>query len=210
LALLPLPVYVTTGHHDFLERALIDVGKHPRVQVCNWFSKEGHPALEWFDVPPESEKALDSRPDPVHPLVYHLYGVEKDPLSLVISEDDYMEFLVRVSEDRNAIPLGLQRALAQSAILLLGYRLRCWDFRVLCRGIVKKSIEDSKLEKPNLAIQLSPPVLRWEAGTEMPDYSGEAQRYLQSYLELSRLSVEWDSTLGFVQKLWQEWEKSSI
>jgi len=72
------------------------------------------------------------------------------------------------------------------------------------------SFNFSQKEKPNLAIQLNPPVQQWKADSkEMQDYSREARNYLQSYLELSELRVQWDSTASFVQKLWQEWEKSS-
>jgi hypothetical protein len=53
LTQLPFPTYVTTSHHDFLERALIDAGKRPRVQVCSCFvdAHPDRPEKEWFRLP---------------------------------------------------------------------------------------------------------------------------------------------------------------
>ena len=36
-------------------------------------------------------------PTPANPLVYHLHGHLEMPQSLVLTEDDYLEFLVRIS-----------------------------------------------------------------------------------------------------------------
>jgi hypothetical protein len=208
LARLPLPVYVTTSHHDFIERALVDVGKHPRVQVCAWTSRE-HPEREWFGQAPNAQGDLDAKLTEARPLVYHLFGLEKYPASLVVSEDDYMDFLIRVSEDRDVVPPELTSALAESSVLLLGYRLGCWDFRVLFRTIIRKAIKDSKHPlKSNLAIQLDPPVQTWiEEGKEKEDYLQDAREYLEGYLG-QNFVVVWNSVIDFIQDLLRTWAAS--
>jgi hypothetical protein len=40
------------------------------------------------------------RPSPTEPLVYHLHGFDQVPPSLVLSEDDYLEFLVAIPRDK--------------------------------------------------------------------------------------------------------------
>jgi hypothetical protein len=158
LAKLPLSVYVTTSYYDFMERALDSEGRHPRTQICFLF---GEPS----NVAPEHRPDPDIVLTPERPLVYHLHGFERYPESLVLSEDDYLGFLARVSEEGKDtkmpfVPLYLSDALAVSSLILLGYRLHDWDFRVLFRGIIraKKGAEmyRSAQGKFGLAIQLDP------------------------------------------------------
>jgi hypothetical protein len=135
LAQLPLPIYVTTSHHDFLERALEAEKKTPRTHVCFLFG-EPMGVEDKYRIAPDIEPSAES------PLVYHLHGIEHYPQSLIISEDDYLDFLVRVLDERREvtdpfIPQRLSVALSQSSILLLGYRLHDWDFKVIFRGLIK-------------------------------------------------------------------------
>jgi hypothetical protein len=202
LARLPLPIYVTTSYYDFMERALYAEGRSPRSQICVW----------WVD--PADRQAVDLSaehitdpgfvPSPENPLVYHLNGFEEYPESLVLSEDDYLDFLVRVSEEGKdseapLIPLYLSAALAQSSLLLLGYRLQDWDFRVLFRGLIKA--KSTSLRKFSVAIQLDPLEQR-----EITN-SKEARRYLKDYFRTENFEVEWGSTDSFVQKLCQQWDE---
>jgi hypothetical protein len=196
LAKLPLTIYVTTSYYDFLERALQAEGKTPRTQVCFW---SGQPR----DVAPEHRPDPNLVPTDDKPLVYHLYGFEKYPESLVLSEDDYLDFLVKIAEDTDTqapiIPLYLREALIESSLILLGYRLQDWDFRVLFRGII--NAKHNSLRRFSLAIQLDPHQQQGIANV------AEAQKYLQSYFEPSKFRVEWGSSEEFIQKLWQEWNK---
>ena len=196
LARLPLPVYVTTSYHDYLERALVAEGKSPRTQVCFW-------AGELLNVAPEHETDYNLQPTPERPLVYHLLGYERYPTSMALSEDDYLDFLVKVSQDHDSrnpvIPLYLREALAVSSLILLGYRVQDWDFRVLFRGIVNP--QQNSLRWFSLIIQLTP-----EQQYQI-DNVDTARRYLENYFGPARFKVEWSSTEKFIQHLWQEWQK---
>jgi hypothetical protein len=206
LARLPLPVYVTTSYYDFLERALHSEGRPPRTQICFMF---GEPS----NVAPEHRPDPDIIPAPERPLVYHLHGFERYPESLVLSEDDYLDFLARVSEESTdtkspVIPLYLSGALADSSLILLGYRLHDWDFRVLFRGIIEAKPGAVRLRSAKgrfgLAIQLDPMEQR---GTINAD---EARHYLEKYFEPSMFIVEWDNVAGFIKRMyekWNEWRK---
>lgn len=193
LAALPLKYYLTTSQHDFLERTLKALGKNPKTQLCYWH-------IDRSDIP-EEEKFTP--PTVKEPLVYHLYGIEQKPLSIVISEDDFMDFLVKVSEDKDILPVQLRGAMAESSLLLLGYRLRDWELQVLLRGIIKPST----LRGSNLAIQFDQPAQFWE-DSEKPDQDaeqearGRARRYLEDYFkELTELKVKWADTTSFVGQL---------
>ena len=222
LAQLPLPIYATTSHHDFLERALEDAGKEPRTQVCFLF---GEPP----NVDPKHRIDPDFVPSPDAPVVYHLHGYELYPESLVISEDDYLDFLVRVLDERREtkdpfIPQRLSEALSMSSVVLLGYRLHDWDFRVIFRGLIKTKPIGGR--KYGLAIQLDPVEQRLAMAnldslfstaiaTKLGPYDYEeipedhaARTYLKKYFESEKFSVEWGTVHGFVKQLcdrWDEW-----
>jgi hypothetical protein len=195
LARLPLPIYITTSYYDFLERALEAEGKIPQTQICFW-SGTG------------SNARTEHRPDPnfestsTSPLVYHLFGLEDYPQTLVLSEDDFMNFLISVVEDTNTqnpvIPLRLRQALAESPLLLLGYQLRDWDFRVLFRLVLK--FRKKELSPRGMVIQLKQDKKRL-GNVE------KALEYLSQYLDKRQFDVEWTNTDSFIQKLWDEWNR---
>ena len=193
LADLPFPIYITTSYHDFLERALEKANKTPRTQMIFW-EDSGE-----FDVSRNQEP--DPSLDPItNPVVYHLFGMEKEPGSIVLSEDDYLKFLVTVVSDTDTqnpiVPNGLKRALSSSHLLLLGYHLKDWDFRVLFRFILNyRSNRKGELAKKGIFILLKP------KGSDP-----HLLDYLKQYFGLKQFEIEWDSTESFAQKLWDVWK----
>jgi hypothetical protein len=291
LAQLPIPIYITTSYHNFLEHALRSAGKRPRSEICYWKNKlKAAPAsrlrlnplvrvrdilveyfsedelrdlafelgIEFSDLPGESRSAkareiakyfsrrdrlpdlvsygrrkrpniswsgilgqtgadashsasVTSRPslfdvDPAYepnidePLVYHFLGLDTFPASMVLTEDDYLDFLVSVSADREIVPLRINQALSDSSLILLGYQLQKWDFRVLFRGLItRKRAERRQL---SIAIQLAP-----EAAEEgQADEIKSTQSYLERYFDQANFKIYWGDPQGFVQRLWQQWE----
>jgi len=197
LARLPLPVYVTTCPHDFMERALRAEGRTRfRTQVCFWRG-------DAVNVAPEHRPDPDYTPTPEEPVVYHLFGYEAYPSTLVLSEDDYLDFLVRITQPINPnqpiIPLYLRQTLANSSLLLLGYRLSDWDFRVLFRGLIHAQQQQRRFF--SMAIQLDP------AQQEGISDAAAARRYLQEYLKPARFEVAWSDVDSFVHTLWKEWRQ---
>ena len=67
------------------------------------------------------------QPSKEQPLVYHLHGFDQYPESLVLTEDDYLEFLVAISSDKgrntDPVPKPVREALVESSLLLLGHSL---------------------------------------------------------------------------------------
>lgn len=193
LARLPLPIYVTTSPHDFMERALVAENKHPVTRHSYWYCDEASI--------PEEESSFQASID--DPLVYHLYGVEKQPTSLALSEEDYFNFLVKVTQpvntDRSSIPVKLRSALAASSLILLGYRLQDWDFRVLFRGLIHP--EQAPSRGFSLVVQLDP-----DQQFNINNLQ-EARKYLETYFEPKQFNVEWGDTREFIAKLWNEWNK---
>ena len=130
LAAFNLPIYITTSYHDFLEKALRSAGKQPRRAICRWHS----------GIDPTLPDILDAdfRPSSQAPLVFHLYGIDEIPTSLVLTEDDYLKFLVSataaIGSSTDPVPGRIRQAMSDSSLLLLGYQLRAWELRALSGG----------------------------------------------------------------------------
>src|SRR5205807_1593444 len=111
------------------------------------------------------------RPTPQEPLVYHLHGHLDVVESLVLTEDDYFDFLVNIPQI--GIPPMVQEALSATSLLFVGYRLADWNFRVLFRGFVE--LTQASDRRLSVTVQL-PPV----QSAEMRD---RAMQYLGRYFD---------------------------
>ncbi|MBK8780341.1 MAG: SIR2 family protein [Anaerolineales bacterium] len=193
LARLPLPIYITTSQSDFLERVLEAEGKKPRTQLCFWSGAISSAA-------PEHQTDLNFIPTITNPLVYHLFGLENYPQTLVQSEDDYINFIMSMVEDTNTlnpiVPLNLRRALGESNLLLLGYRLQDWDFRILFRFILK--FRRDEFSPRGMVIQLK------QDGKKVENVA-KSLEYLSHYFDRKKFDIEWNNAEAFIQKLWHEW-----
>lgn len=181
LADLPLSIFVTTSYHGFLEAALKRAGKTPHTALCHWRSG--------FD---KASSVLDGdyEPSQAEPLVYHLYGFDEHPDSLVLTEDDYVEFLVAISRDANRQQIDpihprVRAAISSRSLVLLGYDLQSWDFRALFWGLIKPRAQG----KLGFSIQLEP--------------SAVEKEYLSKYLQKADFEVYWGDVRQFTCELYQ-------
>jgi hypothetical protein len=193
LADLPLPVYMTTNYDDFMVRALESRHKNPKRELCYWNKYVKH---QLKDQPSVFESDPGFEPTVGSPLVFHLHGHDKVAESLVLTEDDYLDFLVNISRDRNLLHHRIQRALTGASLLFIGYRLADWDFRVLFRGLV--SSMEGGLRRISVAVQLA------------PDDQDE-QAYLTDYFEsMMKVKVYWGSAKAFAVELRERCKKEGI
>jgi hypothetical protein len=197
LARIQLPVYVTTSFYGFMERALEQEGRKPITHVCFWDGQVPAEVSHFYPDP-------DFKPDPMTPVVYHLFGYEEAPSSLLISEDDYLEFLKGIARDRTntvrpIIPTYLRDHLANSSLIMMGYRLPEWDFRVLFRGVIPLYIERQRYK--SLAIQLEPSQQNGIANVD------KAEKYLTAYFDKANFVVVWQDVFNFVGELWNRWDQ---
>jgi hypothetical protein len=194
LASLPLPLYMTTNYDPFMTQALEAAGKKPFRELCRWnnFSKEC-PSI--FD-----DKNSGYEPRSKEPVVFHLHGHDVYAESLVLTEDDYLDFLVNISRDGELLPKYILRRLAYTSLLFIGYSLADWSFRVLFRGLVTSS--EQTLRRISVTVQL-PPL----PGREAPEaQQKKIQDYLAKYFGQLDIRVYWGSAQEFMQELRAHWE----
>lgn len=75
------------------------------------------------------------KPSISEPLVYHLHGYLEIPQSILLTEDDYLDFLVSLQKGDEILPREITFALAANALIFVGYGLADWNFRVLIRSV---------------------------------------------------------------------------
>ncbi len=188
LAEFPISVYMTTNYDNFLADALRRQGKEPTSATCSWFTT---------DPDPEADPRVE--PTATHPLVYHLHGREQTPPSLVITENDYLEFLVRMAssrqeEEARIIPSRVLSALSDNPLLFVGYSMQDWTFRVLFHGLLR-NVPDIHRRR-NVSVQLPPIVSQSQEKAEQ-----RAMQFLTSLFENWRISIYWGSASDFCKEL---------
>lgn len=186
LAALPFPIYITTNPDNLLIEALKAAGKDPQVELCRWNA----------DMYTESiyQRDPDYRPTPQKPLVYCLFGQFSDLDSMVLTEDDYFDYLIGVTSNKDLIPGVVRRALADTALLFLGFQLDDWNFRVLYRSIMSQEGRSRRKKYAHIAAQIDP-----EEGRILEPE--RARRYLETYFQDADISIYWGSADDFVRDL---------
>lgn len=185
LAKLPISVYITTNLNDLLADALIEEKKQPKVMLCPWNKY----TLKQY------KQAQEFEPDPEHPLVFHMFGRLAEPDSMVITEDDYFDFLLGYSRNAELIPGPVTAAITDAALLFLGFQVEDWGFRMLFRSITNREggVYDEDIK--HVAAQFIP-----EEG-RIADSIG-VQRYLEKYLgKRPPINLYWGSVDGFLKEL---------
>jgi hypothetical protein len=193
LADLPLPVYITTNYDDFMVRALTTrvMPRNPTREYCRW-RKRMHGM--------EDVLALN-KPTPANPIVFHLYGHTEVVESLVLTENDFLKFLVNISREQKRIPPIIQGAITGGSLLFLGYRLDEWDFRILFHTLA--NYLGSSLTRAHISVQIVP--IGETASIEQIE---KATKFLNLYFEKLDTKVYWGSCQEFVEELKDRWEDS--
>jgi hypothetical protein len=122
LARLDFPIVITTNYDQLFERALRELGKTPRVAVYK----------------PEQEATTDFRNATTQsPVIYKLHGDIGHRESLVVTDEDYIQFVLRMSdkEPYDPIPLSLKFFLTGSTTLFVGYSLLDYNLRLLFKAL---------------------------------------------------------------------------
>ena len=194
LANLPFKIYLTISVTTFLEDALRKAGKNPLTKMCRWRGPIDAPEKDLWLIP-------DSyRPSKEQPLVYHLCGLDAHPqtkaplpASLALTEDDHLEMLVNLAQDRGKESADRLPALVRGAlfddVVLLGFSLGGWAFRALYFGLIRQTGQE-KDRRGVCCIQLP------------PDERERQEKYLKGYLDReARFDIFWGDLDQYAKEL---------
>jgi SIR2-like domain len=194
LAQLPFPLYLTTNYDSLLFQALEQrKEKKPRQDYCRW-KDDLHEGPTAFDPPYERHVA--------NPVIFHVYGHFGRPDSLVLTEDDYLDFLETVAGEPHVVPAPVGAA-KNTALLFLGYRLRDLDFRVLLRFLnLKQSAERRKI---HLCVQLTEDPGDPEARRGL----STVEEFLEECCDQLRINVYFGTCHQFLSELHKRWKDAN-
>jgi len=122
LAELDFPIVISTNYDHLFERALATAGKDPRVSVYT----------------PELEATTDFRdPTAESPIVFKIHGDVARPETLVVTDEDYIQFVLRMSskDPYDPVPLTLKYYLTGWTTLFVGYSLLDYNLRLLFKTL---------------------------------------------------------------------------
>ena len=193
LADFALPLYITTNYDSFMIQALQNRKYKPIQEVCRWNS-----------ILRKKQSVFDDRNFKLSketPLVYHLHGNLDELASIVLTDDDYLDFMVSISKDADIIPPVVQEALAKTSLLFIGYKLADINFKVLLRGIT--GYLEKSLTRSHISVQLVP--VKENVSQAEKD---KAQAYLDEYFKKIDIKVYWGTSRDFTNELRERWEKS--
>jgi hypothetical protein len=88
--------------------------------------------LDWYNFR-QPRKDMVKEATVEKPLIYYLYGSINDPSSLVISENDLLDFLVAVISKNPSLPVNIASKLQDpnKCFLFLGFGFKNWYLRIL-------------------------------------------------------------------------------
>ncbi len=187
LADLRLPIYITTSPSQLLTLALKAAGADPQVRLCPW----------WSQRVPESKWRYEDEPTEDKPLVYHLFGHFNTPESLVLSEDNFFDFLIGITRNKALIPDTVVNALTNSALLFVGFRPDDWDFRVVFRTLMAQEGSEQLRDYRHVTAQIEPDESR------LLDIQ-RARRFLEKAFTKDNIGMFWGRSEDFLNALTQQ------
>jgi hypothetical protein len=122
LARMDFPLVITTNYDQLFEQALRDEGKQPRVSI---YKPEPEPTTDYRNATAQS------------PVIYKLHGDIAERASLVITDEDYIQFVLRMSDKDpyDPVPLSLKYFLTGWTTLFVGYSLLDYNLRLLFKTL---------------------------------------------------------------------------
>ena len=168
LARMPFELCVSASPDTLMMAAFREVDKDPQKGCYSFKQANNAPLL---------------RPTETRPLVYYLFGHFEDPSSLVLTEEDLIDFLVAVIKRTPPIPDQVRSILADpdASFLFLGFGFHNWYLRVLLKvlGAYGHRSRAFAFEDPQLF--------------EQPELVQAVAFFSENHRRIDFLKLRWDS-----------------
>jgi hypothetical protein len=122
LAHLKFPLVVTTNYDRLFERALQAADKEPVVSVYS--KKENEKPREYSGLPEASR-----------PFLFKIHGDVDSAEDIVITDEDYIQFILRMSDKNSPIPMTFRYHFSLWPTLFIGYSLMDYNLRLLFKTL---------------------------------------------------------------------------
>ena len=196
LASLGGSVYINASPDPLLPLALADAGAQAKLLFSTWRkTRDSHP----------QEPQYEGKPNAENPIVYYPFGFVAKPDTMVLTEDDYIDYLIAAA-DYKLIPRVVRGTLVESSLLFLGFSLDDWSFRVLYRLIMALDGSAQLAEFAHVGVQVDP------SEADLGD-ARQAREYLQAYFGAGRdapsIDVYWGTATDFLNELREQLAKNA-
>lgn len=196
LASLPLKVYITTNANNLLAAALEAQDRPPEVIICPWND---------FIIQKELYLVKDPEywPTVEHPLIFHMFGRLDERKSMVLTEDDYFDYLIGMSRNKSLIHASVLKTWAASALLFMGFQIDDWEFRVVFRSILAQAGGALLGEYSHIAVQLEPNVELFLKPADARDYLETyfSKNYYSKVPTMAVFNLYWGNVDDFLREL---------
>lgn len=151
LADLPFRIFVTTNYDLLLDEALEKSGTDKKCKTIIYDPDKD-------DKHRPTENPLED-PTPENPIVFKMHGDLSQDESIVITDEDYIRFIMRMGDkDKyNPIPEIVRFDMQRWPILFVGYSLRDYNLRLLFRTL-RWHLDSAKVP-PAFSVDLLPDLL---------------------------------------------------
>jgi len=128
LASLPFEMILSISHDGLLLKALREAGKAPQNFLYNMRADK------------LKNPEFDSRGTTDKPIFYSLFGDPKIPSSLILSENDLLDFLIKTISGNPPLPNSLVSALKSptASFLFVGFGVKQWYLRILLKVLLRQ------------------------------------------------------------------------
>ena len=178
-----------------MEEALKSRGKEPKSGICKWNDELKLSVNEETENDPY-------KPTPNKPLVFHFHGYLDSPESLVLTERDHFEFVINTNKEseKDMMPTFLRKALPNSTLLFIGYKLEDINFRSIFQGGL--SFMSSVRKRGNNIAVIQIPTGNDSVKKE------KVTRYLEKYTNhMFEIVVYWGEPNEFIEELQTKWKE---
>jgi len=134
---------VTTNYDDLIERAFAKAGKPFDLVIHQTDRKENEASVLWWQHGAREPQFVEPNKLSIDlettTVIYKMHGSVDRQLdkwhSYVVSEEDYIDFLSRMTSQTGAVPAIFAQPFRERQFLFLGYSLSDWNFRVVLRNL---------------------------------------------------------------------------
>ena len=127
LAEMDFPIVITTNYDRLFEKALRQFQIEPVIRIYD---------------PKGQQRTRDfvGMPKPKQPWLFKRHGCISDPISIVVTDEDYIHFVMRMgdSEDFHPVPLKVRVQFKEWPTLFVGYSLLDYNLRLLFRTLRRR------------------------------------------------------------------------
>ena len=171
IAALPVSLVITTNFDTLMEQAFRE-GTPPKQPKVLFYDAAGNrQQLPWYT--------------PQEPVVYKLHGCMTAPRTMVVTEDDVVQFLASMLKGEPGLPDTIKSVFGETSLLFVGYGLKDWNVRVMLRAFrgMRSDLASFAIQRrpqqASLAAEWDQSVLHWDRREGLKCFDMDALLFAQ-------------------------------